>query len=254
MTLGHKIRTLRKERGFTLAKLAEKIKVSIAFLSNVERDLKKPSISTLKHISQALNTSVSYLLEIPAKNASGKKLKFLREARGLTIDDLSEISELPPGEIMAFEDGLAQPEPDALEKLAAALNYSVRYFMENAGSSTSIGTRLKSLRTQQNITIKTLAEKTGLSPGLICQIENDKTIPLLDTLEKIARCLRTDSSYFLLDQEEIETLICSLNPNVRQMLIDPRMQAVLRAIRDFNRDELRYLMDHIFDYKKRGQT
>lgn len=250
MTIGPKIRALRKERGYTLAKLAEKINVSTAFLSNVERDLKKPSVSTLKQISQALNTSVSYLLEAPARNVSGKKLSFLREARGLSIGDLSEISELPPEEIKAFEEGLAHPNPDALEKLAAALNYNVRYFMENAGSSTSIGARLKDLRTRQSLSIKALADKAGVSPGLICQIENDKTVPLLNTLEKIASCLGADSSYFLLDQEEIETLLCSLSANVRQMLRDPRTQAVLRAVRDFNRDEFRYLLDHIYDFKK----
>lgn len=254
MTIGPKIRVLRKERGFTLAKLAEKINVSVAFLSNVERDLKKPSVSTLKKISQTLNTSVSYLLETPAQNASGKKLSFLREARGLTIEDLSEISELPPEDIRAFEEGLAQPAPDALEKLAAALNYSVSYFMENAGSSTSIGSRLKSLRTQHNLSIKVLADRADVSPGLICQIENDKSIPLLDTLDQIASCFGTDSSYFLLDQEEVDTLLCSLSPDVRQMLRDPRTQAVLRTIRDFNKDELRCLLDHIHDFKKHGQT
>lgn len=252
MIIGPKVRALRKERGYTLAKLAKKIEVSPAFLSNVERGLKKPSISTLKQISQALNTSVSYLMEVPAQNASGKKLKFLREARGLTIEDLGEISELDSKEITAYEEGLAQPDLDALEKLAAALNYSVRYFTENASSSTSIGSRLKSLRLQQNLSIKALADCAGVSPGLICQAENDKTVPMLDSLEKIASCLGTDSSYFLLDQEEVETLICSLSPNVRQMLRDPRMQAVLRAIRDFNKDEIRYFLDHLFDFKKRN--
>jgi transcriptional regulator with XRE-family HTH domain len=250
MTIGAKIKALRKERGFTLAKLAEKISVSSAFLSNVERNQKKPSVLTLKRISEVLNTSVSYLLEVPAQNATGQKIRFLREARGLSIEDLGEISELAAEEIQAYEDGLAEPDLISVEKLATALNYSVRYFLENAGSPASIGSRLKSLRKLYDLSIIELAERAGVSPGLISQIENDKTVPLLDTLDKIAACLDKDSSYFLLDQEDSEALFYSLSPDVREMLGDPRVQAVVRAVRDFNKDELRHILDHIHYFKK----
>lgn len=254
MTIGTKIRALRKERGFTLSKLAGKINVSTAFLSNVERGLKKPSVNTLKLISQVLNTSVSYLLEAPTQNAAGNKLKFLRETRGISIEDLSEICEMTPETISGFEEGTTQPDLASLERLAMGLNYSIRYFLENSGSTTSLGHRLRELRKRHNLSIGALADMAKVSPGLISLIENDKTIPLLNTLENIANCLNTDSSYFLLDQEETETLYFSLGPDVRDMLSDPKFQAVMRTIRDFNKDELQFILDYIHNFKRSSQS
>jgi len=56
--LGGTIRERRKKAGLTLQQLAEKASLSISYLSQVERNLLTPSVSTLKRIAD--------LLEIPA--------------------------------------------------------------------------------------------------------------------------------------------------------------------------------------------
>ncbi|MCY4665988.1 MAG: helix-turn-helix domain-containing protein, partial [Acidimicrobiaceae bacterium] len=60
--LGAKIRTLRKERGLTLKALAQMSRLSHPFLSQVERGLSRPSMSSLHQISEALGTNASWLL------------------------------------------------------------------------------------------------------------------------------------------------------------------------------------------------
>jgi len=60
--LGAKIRTLRKERGLTLKALAGLSGLSHPFLSQVERGLARPSMSSLHQISEALGTNASWLL------------------------------------------------------------------------------------------------------------------------------------------------------------------------------------------------
>ena len=60
--LGAKIRTLRKERGLTLKVLAQLSGLSHPFLSQVERGLARPSMSSLHQISEALGTNASWLL------------------------------------------------------------------------------------------------------------------------------------------------------------------------------------------------
>ena len=60
--LGAKIRTLRKERGLTLKALAQLSRLSHPFLSQVERGLARPSMSSLHQISEALGTNASWLL------------------------------------------------------------------------------------------------------------------------------------------------------------------------------------------------
>ena len=60
--LGAKIRILRKERGLTLKALAQSSGLSHPFLSQVERGLARPSMSSLHQISEALGTNASWLL------------------------------------------------------------------------------------------------------------------------------------------------------------------------------------------------
>jgi transcriptional regulator with XRE-family HTH domain len=58
--VGRHIRDLRKQRGLTLAKLAEAAGVSVAFISLVERDRAQPSVKTLHAISRALDVTISW--------------------------------------------------------------------------------------------------------------------------------------------------------------------------------------------------
>lgn len=60
--LGARIRALRKERGLTLKVLARLSGLSHPFLSQVERGLARPSMSSLHQISEALGTNASWLL------------------------------------------------------------------------------------------------------------------------------------------------------------------------------------------------
>lgn len=57
-SLGAKIRTERLKKPLTLKQLAEKTKLSISFLSEIERGLSQPSMASLRRISQALGISL----------------------------------------------------------------------------------------------------------------------------------------------------------------------------------------------------
>lgn len=61
MTLGEKIKYIRKEKGITQAKLAGK-EITRNMLSLIENDLASPSISTLKYLAKQLKIPVSYLI------------------------------------------------------------------------------------------------------------------------------------------------------------------------------------------------
>ena len=53
--LGEQIRNIRKSRDFTLKALAEQTGLSIGYISQIERNLTDPSLSTLRKISAALD-------------------------------------------------------------------------------------------------------------------------------------------------------------------------------------------------------
>ncbi len=61
--LGDEIRQLRKVRGMTLQQMAKKIGKSTGFLSQVERNLSKPSVAALQDISAVLNVHIGWFFQ-----------------------------------------------------------------------------------------------------------------------------------------------------------------------------------------------
>jgi transcriptional regulator with XRE-family HTH domain len=61
--LGSKLRSLRKVKGLTLKQLAEKVECPVSYLSMVENGKVEPSLSRLKEITDALETTIVDLLK-----------------------------------------------------------------------------------------------------------------------------------------------------------------------------------------------
>ncbi len=84
-----------------------------------------------------------------------------------------------------------------------------------------LGRKIKSVRTGKGITIQDIAERSGLSKGFLSQVENDKTSPSLNTLERIAGALETPLTYLLLGERHQPVLV---RHGERQVLIDEASQ------------------------------
>ncbi len=69
-----------------------------------------------------------------------------------------------------------------------------------------IGARIKDLRIRHGITLKELANKTGLTVSFLSQLERDLTSPSIKSLEKVARSLNTKVGYFFAGEEQKELL------------------------------------------------
>jgi transcriptional regulator with XRE-family HTH domain len=65
-----------------------------------------------------------------------------------------------------------------------------------------IGEKIKSKRTQKNITLEELANRAGVSKGLISQIENNRTVPSLPVLFNLIHSLDEDLKSFFEDMHE----------------------------------------------------
>ena len=77
---GSRIREMRKRRGLTLKEVAETTGYTIGHISQIERDLKSPSLVALRKIAACLNCSEVWLImddsELSAKSSEeGKKSK-----------------------------------------------------------------------------------------------------------------------------------------------------------------------------------
>ena len=72
--LAERLRTLRADRGLTLAALAARAGVTKGFLSQVERGLKAPSIPTLLRMAEVLGVTVGALFENADRPAAAYSL------------------------------------------------------------------------------------------------------------------------------------------------------------------------------------
>lgn len=65
-----------------------------------------------------------------------------------------------------------------------------------------IGQNIKSKRTEKNITLEELANRAGVTKGLISQIENNRTVPSLPVLFNLIHGLQEDIKTFFDDMHE----------------------------------------------------
>ena len=68
---GRKLRELRLAHNWTQEQLAERLEVSINFLSYMERGIKAPSFPNLERIARTFQVTVSTLFEISPPNSEG---------------------------------------------------------------------------------------------------------------------------------------------------------------------------------------
>ena len=72
-----RFREYRKQAGLTQQELADKIGISKSYISEIERELRYPSIPVLVHISVILNTCINRLLGIDCDHNNWKDVTFL---------------------------------------------------------------------------------------------------------------------------------------------------------------------------------
>ncbi|MBS3755740.1 MAG: cupin domain-containing protein [Desulfobacterales bacterium] len=101
----------------------------------------------------------------------------------------------------------------------------------------AIGEKIRQMRLSKSLSLEELAEKTGLSKGLLSQIEREQISPPISTLLKVAASLGTDISFFF--QEETENpRICLVRSNER--LVSRRRQVEGKANLGYSYEALAY--------------
>ena len=102
-TLGLLIRKLRKNKGLSLRKLAEKVDISFVNIAHIENGRVATSEKVIKQLAKALDYDVDKLLaSADSVNTDIKKIikklpttvpEFLRTAKNLTEDEWKDLTE-----------------------------------------------------------------------------------------------------------------------------------------------------------------
>ena len=82
-----------------------------------------------------------------------------------------------------------------------------------------IGTKLKSLRTQNGLTQQELADRSELTKGFISQLERNQNTPSIGTLLDIIQCLGTTPAEFFTDDEPEQIVFKQEDYNIYQELL-----------------------------------
>ena len=182
----------------------------------------------------------------------GERLRLFRERRGLTLQEVADRSGLSRSYISEIENGKKQPSIKALEALTAALNVSLDALMPEGDTDGTIGDKVRMLREQLGLSRAELAEMADVTPGFIAQLENNKTQASLTTIRRIAQCLDVSPCYLILEDETAEEIIRALNPELRTLLQEPRVQLVLRMVCDMTDREFEFLLQFIRLLRRSG--
>ncbi len=247
--IDHKIiRSLRQKRNMTLQELAQKAHISVSYLSEIELGKKQPSLETLDKLSQALNISPEGLISTSSTQGDlGSKILFLRQEKKLSLSELAEKVGISSSYLCQIENGKVMPALSTLKNIAKALDVKPETLM---AANSFVGYKLKKIRSERNITQAELAEKAGVSAGLIGQIESGKVEPSIKTLEKIASALSISPCFFVSEEDEVSSLIKTMNPKVRQLLNDAKVRSALELLADCTAEEFSFILKFIQLYKE----
>lgn len=247
---GEQIRALREERGYTLQDLAKRAKLSLSYLSEIERGSKRPSLKTIDKLATALNVPKTQLIEGEVTDtglALGEKIRIIRNEKNLSLQELADKVGISLSYLSEIERGTVYPALNTLKRVADGLDIPPSALMGHEGT---LGHKLKALREEYGLTQAQLANLAGVTAGLIGQIEQGKVQPSLKTLEKLAEVMGVSPCYFIMEPGAVDQMISLMNPELRELLVHPNVQSVLSMIGNLNEKELQFVLNFIQLFKR----
>lgn len=242
---GDQIRSLREERGYTLQEMAKRAKLSLSYLSEIERGSKRPSLKTIEKLAGALNVSKTRLIEgdITDKGLSlGDKIRMMRSEKNMSLQELGEKAGVSPSYLSEIERGTVYPALNTLKRIATGLDVAASTLIEREGS---LGQKLKALREEYGLTQAQLASLANVTAGLIGQIEQGKVQPSLKTLEKLSEVMGVSPCYFIMEPCSVDQMLGLMSPELRELIMHPNVQSVLSLICNLNEKELQFVLNFI---------
>lgn len=98
------------------------------------------------------------------------------------------------------------------------------------GNFTALGQRLNFLRRDRKLTLKSLSKKCGLRATTICDLENNKRRPSLETIELLCEVLHTHPNFLLgfSDQPEKNNYADEIVKVLKKLPAEDQVRALLQ--------------------------
>lgn len=142
-----------------------------------------------------------------------------RAASVLSAEEAGSLAALPPGKFPLGPGRGRKPGPPAAPSGFSKQNAPLE--IASAVRQLRLGEKIKALRGAQRLTLRRVAEGTGLSIPLLSQIENGAVAPPVATLLKIARVLGVGIGHFFRAEESAERAVVVRRSERRR--VSPRL-------------------------------
>ena len=103
--------------------------------------------------------------------------------------------------------------------------------------STTIGNRIKQIRNSKKMTLKQLAELSGLSIGYLSQVERGKSSIAMNQLSKLADCLEVNIQYFITEDSNNDCPVMKTYEN-SILFIESELSLQYRVTSSFHDKEM----------------
>ncbi|KUO48753.1 MAG: MerR family transcriptional regulator [Desulfitibacter sp. BRH_c19] len=90
-----------------------------------------------------------------------------------------------------------------------------------------LGEKIRKIRSEKNMSLRDLAEGTGLTPSFLSQMERDLTEPSITSLRKISAALDVPIFFFLVEDDETNPVI---RKNQRKVLQLPQSNLIYELL------------------------
>ncbi|HEY3316682.1 MAG TPA: helix-turn-helix transcriptional regulator [Bacillota bacterium] len=131
---------------------------------------------------------------------SGRPVPGTSRDRGGT-NEPAPAAGISPSHLSYVERGQVDPSVDTLRNLARALQLPISLILN---PTNTLGEKVRLTRESLGLSQKELANRTGLSPAMITQVESGLVQPSLKTVEKLAGSLGVSPCYLVMERDGVE--------------------------------------------------
>lgn len=179
----------------------------------------------------------------------GEYIKYLRQTKKLSLNQLALYSNVSNAHISRIENGKRKPSPDILKKLSIHLDVSYEELLKKAGyldDSRISHERLRGLREERQLLQKNIAKYLNISASDYGFYEQGKNTPDNETLKLLADFFKVSTEY-LLGRSDIRKSYEPLTPDqeLASILSDPEMHVAFQDYDSWTDDDKRELIAYL---------
>ena len=106
MSMGQKIKAVRRSRGLTQKELGQKLGLPFQSIAQWERDARNPKFETLQKIAEALETPIeTFVPAMGMGDSIGNRIKATRNSQEMTQTELAQRLNMKPQTVGQYERG-----------------------------------------------------------------------------------------------------------------------------------------------------